>query len=192
MNVESLHGKGTVYLIDDDTLIRESLLDALGMMRFEVIGFSSAVLFLKNLTSIVRPSVLVLDMQMPDMTGIELQAQLLAQKLLIPIVFISGESCCPQQIITGMKQGAIDFLLKPFCLNELATIVTTALEVDLTQSIYQNRFASLTTREKEVFVLLVKGNSNKAIAGELNVTESMIKFHKSRIIPRCKRYRCKN
>jgi len=181
MNVKSLNGKGSIYLIDDDALIRESLLDALGMMGFEVIEFSSAVLFFKNLMSIVRPSVIVLDMQMPDMTGIELQAQLLAQKILIPIIFISGESY-PQQIITGMKQGAVDFLLKPFCLNELVAIVTTALEVDLTQSIYQNRFASLTTREKEVFVLLVKGNSNKAAACELNVSESMIKLHKARIM----------
>ncbi len=181
MNVKSLNGKGSIYLIDDDALIRESLLDALGMMGFEVIEFSSAVLFLKNLMSIVRPSVIVLDMQMLDMTGIELQAQLLAQKILIPVIFISGESY-PQQIITGMKQGAVDFLLKPFCLNELVAIVTTALEVDLTQSIYENRFASLTTREKEVFVLLVKGNSNKALACELNVTESMIKLHKSRIM----------
>ncbi len=181
MNVKSLNGKGTVYLIDDDALICQSLIDTLGMVGFEVVEFNSAVLFLKNLPSIVRPSVIVLDMQMPDMTGIELQAQLLAQKILNPVIFISGESY-PQQIITGMKQGAVDFLLKPFCLNELVAIVTTALEVDLTQSIYQNRFASLTTREKEVFVLLIKGNSNKAGACELNVSESMIKLHKSRIM----------
>ena len=181
MNVESLNCKGTVYLIDDDDLIRQSLTDTLALLGFEVVDFSSPVLFLKNLTSIVRPSVIVLDMQMPEMSGIELQDQMRAQKLLMPIIFISGESC-PQQIITGMKQGATDFLLKPFCLNELLAVLTAAMDVDLTQSINQNRFASLTNREQEIFVHLAKGNNNKAVARELNVTESMIKIHKQRVM----------
>ena len=173
--------KGTVYLIDDDDSMRKSLVGALKKLGYCVKDFYSPSIFLEETHHITRPSVVLLDMQMPEMSGIELQEQLNKQGLLMPIIFISGQSH-PEQIITGMKQGAVDFLLKPFLLEELMGSIDQVLESEVIQSNLYYHYSILTPREKEIFIHLAKGKMNKEIANELDISESMVKVHKSRVM----------
>jgi two-component system alkaline phosphatase synthesis response regulator PhoP len=108
---------GHIYLIDDDNSMRESLARMLRDVGYLVEDHASAVKFLETSTP-VSPAVILLDMQMPDMTGVELQEQLVKLGRKTPIVFVSGQSH-PHQIVQGLKKGAVDFLFKPFNLEEL-------------------------------------------------------------------------
>lgn len=136
----------------------------------------------------VSPSAVLLDMRMPSMSGVELQKKLNSMGRQTPIIFISGESM-PHEIVTSMKQGALDFLFKPFNLDDLLKAVASAVESDklifetITQSLtLKQRYNSLTPREKEVFALLVEGLMNKDIAVQLGTTDATIKVHKSRVM----------
>ena len=136
----------------------------------------------------VSPAAIILDVRMPGMSGVELHAKLNEMGRKTPIIYISGESM-PHEIVTSMKQGAMDFLIKPFNLEDLLKAVQAALEVDtqthqlLNQTIsIQARYESLTPREKEVFELLVEGLMNKEIAVQLGTTNATIKVHKSRVM----------
>lgn len=103
---------GHIYLVDDDASIREALASTLERQGFSVTAYASADEFLKNATP-VSPAVLLLDMRMPGQNGADLQADLAQHGWVTPIIFLSGESL-PAQIVRAMKQGASDFLLKPF------------------------------------------------------------------------------
>lgn len=173
--------KDTVYVVEDDPAVRQLLSSILTNLGFQVVVFANSAQFLEELPQINRPCVLLLDMQLPDMSGIELQEHLSALGVLIPIIYISGQSH-PQQIINGMKKGAIDFLLKPFSLEDLIEAVNKAMASDLLMTTKQSYYDNLTLREKEVFNLLATGKNNKAVANELKVTQSMIKLHKSRVM----------
>ena len=108
---------GHIYLIDDDESMRTSLGRMLKDVGYIVEEFSSALTFLEHSVP-VAPAVILLDMQMPDMAGLDLQEQLLKYGRKTPIVFVSGQSH-PHQIVQGLKKGALDFLFKPFNLEEL-------------------------------------------------------------------------
>ena len=136
----------------------------------------------------VSPAAILLDMRMPTMLGTELQKQLNQLGRNTPIIFISGESM-PHEIVTAMKQGAIDFLFKPFNLDDLLKAVASAVEKDkevfkvTVQSMtVTQRYESLTPREKQVCALLVDGLMNKDIAVRLGTTDATIKVHKSRVM----------
>jgi FixJ family two-component response regulator len=136
----------------------------------------------------IYPSVVLLDMRMPDITGVELQQKLLDLNRTTPIIFISGESH-PQQIINALKKGALDFLIKPFNVDELLAAISKALEFDKSQQIRLSRifetkqvFLTLTQREKEVCSFLVRGLLNKQIALELGNVNATIKVHKSKVM----------
>jgi FixJ family two-component response regulator len=136
----------------------------------------------------VSPSAILLDMRMPSMSGIDLQKKLKEMGRETPIIFISGESM-PHEIVTSMKQGAIDFLFKPFNLDDLLRCISAAIEKDkeifqiTTQSLTINqRYEFLTPREKEVCALLVEGLMNKDVAVRLGTTDATIKVHKSRVM----------
>jgi FixJ family two-component response regulator len=136
----------------------------------------------------VSPAAILLDMRMPRMSGIELQKKLKEMVRETPIIFILGESM-PHEIVVGMKQGAIDFLFKPFNLDDLLRCIRNAIEKDIehfqsvTQSVSINqRYESLTPREKEVCELLVEGLMNKDVAIRLGTTDATIKVHKSRVM----------
>lgn len=136
----------------------------------------------------VSPAAILLDMRMPTMLGTELQKQLNHLGRNTPIIFISGESM-PHEIVTAMKQGAIDFLFKPFNLDDLLKAVASAVEKDkevfkvTVQSMtVTQRYESLTPREKQVCALLVDGLMNKDIAVRLGTTDATIKVHKSRVM----------
>jgi FixJ family two-component response regulator len=178
---------GHIYLIDDDELLRTSLSRMLKEVGYVVEDFSSAVTFLEHSVP-VAPAVILLDMQMPDMTGLDLQEKLVELGRKTPIVFVSGQSH-PHQIVKSLKRGAVDFLFKPFNLEDLLKAVADALEFDRRQLKRVSKevetkkdHATLTPREKEVCFWLVKGLLNKDIAVKLGTTDATIKVHKARVM----------
>lgn len=182
---------GHIYLVDDDESMRISLSRMMRELGYIVEDFPSAAAFLENSLP-VAPAVILLDMQMPDMTGLDLQEKLLQLGRKTPIVFVSGQSH-PHQIVKGLKQGAIDFLFKPFNLEDLLGAVADALEFDGRQLKRISRevetkkdYATLTPREKEVCFWLVKGLLNKNIAVKLGTTDDTIKVHKARVMEKMK------
>jgi RNA polymerase sigma factor (sigma-70 family) len=178
---------GTVYLIDDDNSMRDSLARMLRDVGYSIQDFESATSFLQNSLP-VAPAVIVLDMQMPDVSGLDLMERLEKLGRKTPIIFLSGQSH-PQQIVKGLKKGALDFLFKPFNIDELLQAIDQALDYDqkqlkrnLKDGEIKRNFSSLTPREKEVCTLLVEGLMNKEIAERLGTTDATIKVHKARVM----------
>jgi len=178
---------GTIYLIDDDNSMRDSLARMLRDVGYTVQDFESATSFLQNSLP-VAPAVIVLDMQMPDLNGLDLMERLEKLGRKTPIVFLSGQSH-PQQIVKGLKKGALDFLFKPFNIDELLQAIDQALDYDqkqlkrnLKDGEIKRNFNTLTPREKEVCTLLVEGLMNKEIAERLGTTDATIKVHKARVM----------
>ncbi|MBU3614424.1 response regulator transcription factor [Polynucleobacter sp. Latsch14-2] len=178
---------GHIYLIDDDESMRTSLTRMLREVGYMVEDYSSALIFLEKSIP-VSPAVILLDMQMPDMTGLDLQEKLLQLGRKTPIVFVSGQSH-PHQIVKGLKKGALDFLFKPFNLEDLLKAVAEAIDFDrrqlkrISQDVETKKdYASLTPREKEVCMWLVQGLLNKDIAVKLGTTDATIKVHKARVM----------
>ena len=178
---------GHVYLIDDDESMRLSLTRMLRELGYLVEDYASAQVFLENSVP-VSPAVILLDMQMPDMTGLDLQEALLKLGRKTPIIFVSGQSH-PNQIVQSLKKGALDFLFKPFNLEELLKAVSDAIDFDSRQlkrvsiDVETKRdYERLTPREREVCVWLVKGLLNKDIAVKLGTTDATIMVHKARVM----------
>ncbi len=178
---------GHIYLIDDDESMRTSLTRMLREVGYMVEDHSSALTFLEKSIP-VSPAVILLDMQMPDMTGLDLQEKLLQLGRKTPIVFVSGQSH-PHQIVKGLKKGALDFLFKPFNLEDLLKAVAEAIDFDrrqlkrVSQDVETKKdYANLTPREKEVCSWLVQGLLNKDIAVKLGTTDATIKVHKARVM----------
>ncbi len=178
---------GHIYLIDDDESMRISLSRMLRELGYLVEDYASAANFLDKSVP-VSPAVILLDMQMPDMTGLDLQEKLLKCGRKTPIIFVSGQSH-PYQIVQGLKKGALDFLFKPFNLEELLKAVAEAIDFDSRQLKRvsmdveaKKDYESLTPREREVCGWLVKGLLNKDIAVKLGTTDATIKVHKARVM----------
>lgn len=178
---------GHIYLIDDDASIRRALTGTLDKLGFTVSAFEDAVTFLKTATP-VSPSVILLDMRMPGKSGVEVQTELLTTGWRTPIIFISGESL-PAQIVQAMKQGAADFLLKPFSMEDLLRTITAAMDMDRAQQgllaralSVKQRLKTLTPREKEVCAEMISGRSNKEIAQASDSAASTVKLHRARIL----------
>jgi len=178
---------GHIYLIDDDESMRVSLSRMLRDLGYLVEDYASAKGFLEKSVP-VSPAVILLDMQMPDVTGLDLQEQLLKIGRKTPIVFVSGQSH-PHQIVQSLKKGALDFLFKPFNLEELLKAVADAIDFDgrqlkrVSMDVETKRdYESLTPREREVCAWLVAGLLNKDIAVKLGTTDATIKVHKARVM----------
>ena len=178
---------GHIYLIDDDESMRISLARMLRELGYLVDEYSSAKTFIEKSVP-VAPAVILLDMQMPDMNGLDLQDKLLKLGRKTPIIFVSGQSH-PHEIVQGLKKGALDFLFKPFNLEELLQAVADAIDFDSRQlkrvslDVETKRdYESLTPREREVCGWLVKGLLNKDIAVKLGTTDATIKVHKARVM----------
>ncbi len=179
--------KGHVYLIDDDPSIRRSLAFSLSSERYSIQTFDSPASFLRDALPIT-PAVILLDIRMPEMSGLTLQAEMKRKGRETPIIFISGESQ-PSEIIEAMKQGAVDFLLKPFGLETLLQAVDIALQKDKFQQAQktsalnvQERFMRLTEKEREVCRWMVKGYGNKEIANLNGSAPATVKLHRSRVL----------
>jgi two-component system response regulator FixJ len=176
-----------IFLIDDDESMRLVLKDMLEFLGFQVHAFSSAIDFL-GISMQAAPAVIITDMRMPDMTGVELQAELLRRGRQIPIIFISGESTLPQTI-SAMKQGAIEFLLKPFERDQLLAAVVNGLEQDaafmrsyIDQASLAQGLKGLAPREREVFELLALGFNNAQIQERLQISLPTAKQYKSEVM----------
>jgi FixJ family two-component response regulator len=178
---------GQVYVVDDDRSMREALLRALQREGYAVCTFATPVELLAEI-DLTPPGVIVLDVQMPTMSGLDLQQEFASRGVTMPIIFISGQSQ-PQQIIQGMKKGAVDFLLKPFELGDLIRSIEEALAKmqlitkasDERRSL-DERYSTLTRREREVFRAIGEGDMLKDIAIRLGVSNSVIKFHKANLM----------
>ena len=188
MRLELPHSPaGHVYLIEDHDDLRIGLVKMLQNFGFVVYSFSKAIEFLDASLN-DSPAVIITDMRMPEMSGVELQATLLGQGRKTPILFISGESTV-EQSVKAMKQGAFEFLIKPFSQNALLEAVRRGIEMDLVNkaSAYavaslDNRLNALSPREREVFWLLTKGYNNKQLVNELGVSLATAKQYKAQVI----------
>ncbi len=178
----------TVFVIDDDLSIRESLNLLLGSAGFGVQTFASAKEFIKSDTVKERPSCLVLDVKMTGLSGLDLQGELTNRGDAIPIIFITGHGDIAMSV-QAMKKGAVEFLTKPFEDDELLKAVKEALLKDShahaglkKQQQIMKKLDSLTTREHEILTYLITGMLNKQIAYELKISERTVKAHRKQVL----------
>ena len=172
---------GKVFLIEDDDSVRDALTSIIAEHGLKIEAFSNGNQFLESFKPSSKSEVIVLDMKMPVMTGLELQSKLAEMQVYIPIIFISGQSH-REEIIQCLKNGASDFLLKPFKFEDLLASIDKCLKFDLDYKSIKNKYDLLTPREKEVFEELVNGQLLKAIAIKWDVSESVVKLHKANIM----------
>jgi FixJ family two-component response regulator len=176
-----------VYVVDDDRLVREtlsSLLRSVGL-RVRLFEFAQELLQAEPEDA---PSCLVLDIRLPGLGGIDLQDELAKSNIKIPIIFLTGHGDISMSV-RAMKAGAVDFLTKPFREQELLDAVTAALERDRkrrceasSHSDLQDRFASLTARERQIMALVTGGLMNKQVAGKVGISEQTVKIHRGNLV----------
>jgi FixJ family two-component response regulator len=178
-----------VFLVDDDRAVTRSLGHVLREEGWEVETFDSAEAFLAR-SKPERYGCVVLDVSMPDLDGLGLQRRLRETGQFLPIVFLTGDGDIPMSV-QAIKAGAADCLTKPVTSRALVDAVRAAFEVDAAdrqaraeRAALQQRFATLTPREREVLVAVAKGRLNKQIAGDLGIVEQTVKFHRARIMER--------
>ena len=178
---------GHVTVIDDDASVRRSLCTMLQRVGYSVHQYESADDFL-NHPVVHMPGVILLDMRMPGMTGVGLQSKLQTIAPNIPVIFVSGDSR-PEEIITAMKQGAMDFLLKPFSAKAMIDVIERAMRmshqaVALAEKYLQvsDHLKRLTPRELEICHWMVRGYSNQQIANIDGGASATIKLHRARVM----------
>jgi len=176
-----------VFVVDDDSPMRESLKNLIRSVGLRVELFASAQEFLRSKRPDL-PSCLVLDVRLPGLSGLDLQKRTGDAGIEIPIIFITGHGDIPMSV-RAMKAGALEFLTKPFRVQDLLDAIQQALERDRSArqqrsetAELRERFDSLTSREREVMGLVVSGLLNKQIAGELGTSEVTIKIHRSQVM----------
>jgi len=177
----------TVFVVDDDTAVRQGLRFMLRAAGYSVEAFPSARSFLEDYDP-RRGGCLLLDVQMPQMTGLELQQRLNVRGWRIPVIFITGHGTVPLAI-SAMKAGAFDFIEKPLREDTLLESIERALhwndrayEERLERATLEVRAASLTPREREVFELVARGEPNKVIARNLGISFRTVELHRAHII----------
>lgn len=177
----------TVYIVDDDEAVRDSLCWLLEANNYRVRAFPSGESFLAEYDE-KRPGVLIVDVRMPGMSGLELQEQLIARKSTMPIVFITGHGDVPMAVST-IKKGAIDFLEKPFDETDLREIVgrmfeqaNERLSQAQAQREHEAMLARLTAREQQVLERIVAGRLNKQIADDLGISIKTVEAHRANIM----------
>jgi FixJ family two-component response regulator len=175
----------TVVVVDDDVSVRESLELLIQSEGWEPALFESAREFLNHLPS-VAPSCLILDVNLPDLSGLDIQQQMSDEKFSTPIIFITGYDDVPTSV-RAMKAGAAEFLTKPLDDDILIGAIREAVirsQVNLAREgalrQLQGRYASLTKREREVMNLVVRGLMNKQVGFELQISEITVKAHRGR------------
>jgi FixJ family two-component response regulator len=180
-----------VFVIDDDSSVREGIKNLIRSVGMRVETFGSAQEFLDSRRPDV-PACLVLDVRMPGLSGLDLQGELAAAKIEIPIIFITGHGDIPMTV-RAMKAGAVEFLTKPFRDQDLLDAITQAIARDRavrTQKAemadLRRRVESLTPREREVMGLVVTGMLNKQIAADLGTSEITIKLHRHQVMQKMK------
>lgn len=186
-------GDAIVFVVDDDPAIRKALERSLGARGYRIALYESAETFLRDFhaNQADQTGCLVLDVRMSGMSGLELQEKLAQDNTALPIIFITGHGDIPMSV-RAIKEGAIEFLEKPYPVERLLKLIEEALVISANQQLTQNqnrvvvtRFENLTNRERDVMALLVEGaanSSNKEIGRELNISHRTVDDHRSRIM----------
>ena len=176
--------KPTVYVIDDDAAIRQFLHSLISTVDLHVEEFDSAQSFLSEYVSGSTGCVL-LDIRMPGMSGLELQKEMLVHGISLPVIFLTGHGDV-QIGVNAMKDGAFDFIEKPFkndlLLDSIQKAVAVGLSTDVSRAekmTLDNLISRLTTRERQVMDMVVEGDTNKAIAGDLKISERTVENHRA-------------
>ena len=176
-----------IFVVDDDASMREALQRLLRSMGLPVTTFASAREFLQHRGADV-PGCLVLDVRLPGLSGLDLQHELAAAQMDLPIIFITGYGDIPMTV-QAMKAGAVEFLTKPFRDQDLLDAIQQALERDRVaraqrteMAELRERFDALTPRERDVFGLVVTGLQNKQVAAVLGTSEITIKRHRAQVM----------
>jgi FixJ family two-component response regulator len=177
----------TVFVVDDDDRVRRAVRRLLESVGLAVRTFASVAEFLEEYQP-SSPGCIVLDVRMPGLSGLDLQAMLLERRISIPVIFVTGHGTIPMSV-RAMKAGAVDFIEKPFDDQALLEAIRTALERDERQRASESeraevlrRLALLTPREREVFERVIAGRLNKQIAADLGTSEQTIKIHRGRVM----------
>jgi two-component system, LuxR family, response regulator FixJ len=177
----------TVYVVDDDDGMRRALDTLLSTVGFKTAVFSRPSEFLANFKADV-PGCLVLDIRMPDMSGLEVQQHLNRMGSMLPVIFITGHGDVPMAV-QAMKEGAFEFIQKPFRDQDLLDRINHALKQDAEnrstearRAEVQHRHESLTPRERQVKDMVVDGAANKVIAIDLNLSERTVEIHRAKVM----------
>jgi FixJ family two-component response regulator len=176
-----------VFVVDDDPSMRATLSDVMRSVGLQVQTFASAREFMDSKPP-DAPGCLVLDVRLPGQSGLDFQRTLAESGMELPVVFITGHGDVPMSV-RAMKAGAVDFLIKPFRDQDLLDAVHTAIERDRAQrqrltgvADLEERYRSLTERERDIMALVVVGRLNKQIASELGLAEATVKAHRSQLM----------
>jgi FixJ family two-component response regulator len=177
----------TVFIVDDDTDVRESLQELLDSVGLHSQSFGTAQEFLSSARG-DGPSCLILDVRLPGISGLDLQHELKRGRISIPIIFLTAHADVPMSV-KAMKSGAVEFLTKPFRQQDLLDAVQRSLTRDRIIREKQRdiaglleRYNTLSVREREVMNLVVRGMLNKQIAAEVGASEATVKMHRSQVM----------
>jgi FixJ family two-component response regulator len=177
----------TVFIIDDDRGMRQSIQDLVESVGLRAESFATGEEFLKRKRT-NDPSCLVLDVRLPQMSGLDFQRQLAETGMQIPIIFVTAHGDVPMSV-RALKSGAVEFLTKPFRDQDLLDAIHQALQRDRTAQEQQaeihdlqGRYHALTRREQEVMTLVVSGMLNKQIASEIGASEATVKIHRGQVM----------
>ena len=180
-------GVPTVFIIDDDRGMRQAVQDLVESVGLRAESFATALEFLSRQTP-SEPSCLVLDVRLPQMSGLDFQRRLTEIGLQIPIIFITAHGDVPMSV-RALKSGAVEFLTKPFRDQELLDAIQQALQRDRAAREQQaevaglhGRYEALTAREREVMGLVVSGMLNRQIASQIGASEATVKIHRGNVM----------
>lgn len=181
------HTTPVVFVVDDDVSVRESLELLIRVAGWRAETFASAREFLAR-SAVAGASCLVLDVSLPDLSGLDLQQRLAGDRMDIPIIFITGHGDIPMTV-QAMKAGAVEFLTKPLsddvllrAIGEAIQRSQAALSREAEMRSLRNRYVSLSRREREVLARVVSGRLNKQIAAELRISEVTVKAHRGHVM----------
>src|SRR5712671_6656308 len=179
--------RAVVFVIDDDPSMRLALEDLVSTVGLEVRAFAAPQEFLQSKPP-DAPGCLVLDVRLPGMSGLTFHKELAKEGLALPVIFITGHGDIPMSV-RAMKAGAVEFLSKPFHDQDLLDAIHTAIERDRERrreavlvAELQERYATLTERERQIMTFVVVGRANKQIAAELNLSEMTVKVHRGQVM----------
>jgi FixJ family two-component response regulator len=180
-------GLPTVFIVDDDRGVRQSIQDLVESVGLRAESFATGQEFLRSKRA-DGPCCLVLDVRLPEISGLDFQRQLTDAGVQIPIIFITGHGDIPMTV-KAMKSGAVEFLTKPFREQDLLEAIQQALQRNRATreqqseiGSLQKRYGTLTAREREVMSLVVSGMLNKQVASELGASETTVKIHRGRVM----------
>jgi FixJ family two-component response regulator len=181
------HATPIVFVVDDDISVRESLELLIRNAGWQPETFASAQEFLSR-PRVIAPNCLILDVNLPDLNGLDLQKRVAADRTDMPIIFITGYGDVPMTV-QAMKGGAAEFLTKPFSEDALLSAIrhamersSAALDDEAEIRVLQDRHASLSRRERQVMALVVTGLLNKQVGGELGISEITVKAHRGKVM----------